>query len=60
MGTAKARESDGADSDNKLQQITHSHTRPNAARASKSGTRAFVSTMLFANPIETKGEQAPQ
>ena len=22
--------------------------------------RAFISTMLFANPIETKGEQAPQ
>ena len=38
----------------------HSHIRPNAASASKSGTRTFVSTMLFAIPIETKGEQAPQ
>ena len=55
MGTAKARESDRRE-----RQIMHSHIRPNAASASKSGTRTFVSTMLFAIPIETKGEQAPQ
>ena len=62
MGTAKARESDGREQNliTKLQQITHSHMHPNAASASKSGTRTFVSTMLFANPIKTKGEQDPQ
>ena len=40
--------------------ITHSHVHPNPAAHPNLDTRGFVITMLFANPIETKGEQAPQ
>ena len=36
-----------------IAQIAHSHVHPNL------GAHQFVSTMLFAIPIETKGEQAP-
>ena len=40
--------------------ITHSHAHPNPAAHPNLDTHGFVITKLFANPIKTKGEQAPQ